>query len=177
MNESRDPLRYDGVTILLHWVIAGLVILLWIVGQVIDEFPRGDPRIAVRSLHILFGLALTLLFPFRVYWRVRKGARLPTAGHGWLDRLAKGGHHLLYLLLGVLLALGCANAWVRGDTIFGLLTIPQFAPGDKELKSLVEGLHGSFANIIIILAAVHALAALGHHYILHDNVLRRMLRN
>jgi cytochrome b561 len=39
----------------------------------------------------------------------------------------------------------------------------------------VENLHETFANALVILAAAHALAAVAHHFILRDGVLRTML--
>jgi cytochrome b561 len=72
-------------------------------------------------------------------------------------------------------ALGITNAWVRGDTLIGLFKIPSLAPGDKALKSLIENLHGTFANVLLIAAGLHALAGLTHHFLLHDDVLSRML--
>ena len=77
------------------------------------------------------------------------------------------------MLLAVLL-LGIANVWVRGDSIFGLFTVPKFSP-DQELRHRVEDLHETAANIVLIVAGLHALAALAHHYFMRDGVLKRML--
>ena len=41
--------RYDNVSILLHWLTAALIILLWIIAQVIDDFAKGTPRGPVGS--------------------------------------------------------------------------------------------------------------------------------
>ena len=69
-----------------------------------------------------------------------------------------------------------ANASARGDQFFDWFTIPKLVPGVAELKKTIEELHGSFANFLLLLAGLHALAALVHHYVLRDGVLRRMLR-
>ena len=166
---------YDAVTIRLHWITAALVAVLWGIAQIIDFFPKGSAKIAVRSLHILPGAVLTLVLLARFYWRMRHGRRLPPENPGILGYLAQGTHYLLYVALAATVALGLANVWVRGDTITGLLTVPQFAPGDQALKRLVEGLHGNFANAILIVACLHAAAALVHQYVLRDTVLSRML--
>ena len=42
-------------------------------------------------------------------------------------------------------------------------------------KRTLEGLHGDFADVVLIVAGLHAAAALVHHYLLRDSVLRRML--
>jgi len=169
------PARYDDRSILLHWITAGLVILLWGIAQVIDFFPRGMPRITVRSLHILLGVTLGVVILLRMAWRASSGWRLPLAAPGFIGYGAKLVHYGLYLLVVATVALGIANVWVRGDSIFGLLTVPKLAPGDQVLKETVEDLHGWFANAVLILAALHAAAALVHHFALRDSVLRRML--
>jgi cytochrome b561 len=47
--------------------------------------------------------------------------------------------------------------------------------GDRALRRLIGDWHALAANAIMIVAALHAAAALFHHYVLHDRVLRRML--
>ena len=51
--------RYDATTIALHWLTAGLVVLLWIIGQTADWAPRGPlqtpavrRKASVRSLRL-----------------------------------------------------------------------------------------------------------------------------
>jgi cytochrome b561 len=53
--------------------------------------------------------------------------------------------------------------------------IPKLVPGDLALKRTLESLHGDFADVVLIVAGLHAAAALAHHYVLRDSVLRRML--
>ena len=167
--------RYDGVSILLHWLTAGLVVILWTLGQTIDFFPKGAPRIDARSTHIVLGATLGLVLIARMLWRASAGRRLPLANSGWLGVTAKVVHYGLYVLVGVTVVLGIFNAWQRGDVLFNVYTIPKLIPGDLVLKRALEDLHGDFADAVLIVAGVHAAAALAHHYLLRDRVLRRML--
>ena len=171
-----EGFRYDKRTIGLHWASATLVVLLWCVGQSIDWFPKGTPRISVRSGHILFGVVLGLLLLFRIWWRSTGGRKLPPAAMTGQQRLASLLHIGLYLLLLTTVSLGIANVWVRGDTIFRLFTVPEFAPGNRELREQVEDAHALVANTVAAAAALHAAIALYHHYVRRDGVLRRMLR-
>jgi len=171
---TRD-LQYDPVTIALHWASAALVALLWLIGQTVDWAPSGPLRVDYRSLHILLGVTLLGVFTARVIWRLSCGRSLPDAGNEFLERVARLTHWTLYLLILAALVLGLANVWVRGDTIFNLFTVPAFDPGNKALRTLIGDWHALAANAILILAGVHAAAALFHHTILRDGVLRRML--
>ncbi|MDE2146639.1 MAG: cytochrome b/b6 domain-containing protein [Burkholderiales bacterium] len=170
------PLRYDRRTIVLHWITAALVLALWLLGQTIDWFPRGAPQVGARSLHITLGATLAVVLALRLRWRLAAAsAKLPPAGAGWLDRLAPRAHQLLYALLLAAVLLGLANAWERGDSIFGLFRIPSFDAADKALRHTIEDWHALAANVLLGLAGLHAAAGLLHHYVFKDDVLRRML--
>lgn len=168
-------LRYDRRTIFLHWLTAGLIVVLWGSAQVIDFFPSGAPRVSVRSTHIALGVVLGLVLVARIVWRSGGGAKLPPADNGWMGLLATGVHYLLYALVALMILCGLVNAWVRGDSVYGLFKLVSFAPGDRATRQFVGGLHELGANLILAAAGLHAAAALLHHFVLRDGVLRRML--
>src|ERR1700730_13217210 len=167
---------YDPRTVRLHWATAVLVTLLWGIAQVIDLFPKGAPKIAARSVHIIIGVLLGVVLVIRIVWRSRSGRRLPPANRGVSGYIARTVHAALYAGLAAAIVLGILNAWARGDSLFGLFHIPKLLPADPQLKPTVEYLHKTFANALVILAAAHGLVAVIHHFILRDGVMRRMLR-
>jgi cytochrome b561 len=167
-------LAYDRRTILLHWLSAALVLGLWTVGQCIDFFPKGDPRVIVRSLHITAGAMLACVLAWRIVWRAQGGRRLPPADAGAKGRLAIGVHHLLYLLLVAVVVAGLAAVWIRGDNLFNLFKVPAFPTTNEDLREEAVDLHGLIANVLLVVAGLHAAAAVWHHRVLHDGVLRRM---
>jgi cytochrome b561 len=165
---------YDHLTVVLHWLTALLVVSLWSVGQTIDWFPKGVPRTTARSMHILFGALLSLVLAYRIGWRATGGRRLPKADRGALQVLATTTHVALYVLLVSTVLLGLTNAWVRGDSLFGVWTIPAFDPSNRGLRETIEEIHGLSANVLLGVAAFHAAAALVHHYVWKDRLVRRM---
>ena len=165
--------HYDQATIALHWVTSALVAVLWVMGQTADYVPRGAWRSGYWSLHVVLGFALTFVIVARLAWRSGFGRTLPPADPGALEAFAKATHYLLYILLATVLALGIANALVRGFDLFGILKLPQI--GDPEWRRPINNWHGLAANAILFLALFHAAAALFHHYVRRDCVLRRML--
>ncbi len=167
-------LRHDSTTITLHWITALLVVLLWTIGQTVDVFPNGPLRIDYRSVHIVLGMVLGGVLSARLGWRLTH-AMLPPLHDGWLLTIARATHRLLYALLIAAVALGVANVWVRGDSIFNAFRVPAYEPGNRDLMHLVGGWHAMAANAVLIVAGVHAAAALFHHYILRDATLRRMI--
>jgi Acyl transferase domain/Prokaryotic cytochrome b561 len=100
-----------------------------------------------------------------------------TTVHRAVAQDVRGGrltHWILYGLMIVTVTLGVSNAWARGDSIFNLFKIPQLVPGDHALVQLIGDWHALGANAIMIVAGLHAAAALFHHYVLRDATLRRM---
>lgn len=166
--------RYDATSVALHWITAVLVVSLWVIAHFIDDFPRGPARTNMRSVHILLGALLASILIYRIYWRARSGRAMPPINSGALAVVTRLGHISLYVVLIATIALGVTNAWVRGDSFFGVWTIPSIAPGDRALRKQVGDLHELAANTILIVAGVHALIALTHHFILRDATLRRM---
>ncbi|HEY6432466.1 MAG TPA: cytochrome b/b6 domain-containing protein, partial [Acetobacteraceae bacterium] len=171
---SQDQIaRYDGPTIVFHWLTAALVGTLWVIGQTVN-FPARAWRVDYRSVHIVLGAMLICVLAARLVWRLSGGLAVPPDRHRLLAAGAKAIHWTLYLLLTVTLGLGVTYAWARGDSIFNLFRIPSFAPGNRTLISQIGGWHALAANAVLILAGLHAIAALSHHYVLRDEVLARM---
>ncbi len=167
--------KYDRRSIALHWITAALVLTLWALGQTIDEFAKGTPRMTVRSLHVCLGLLLATIFIARMAWRMSGGTRKPASDPGAAGVAARWVHFLLYLLLGSTLILGIVTEWMRGDLLFGLFQMSNFDKPIHDLSEQVMDVHGFCANALLILAGLHAAGALVHHYLLHDTVLLRML--
>lgn len=174
-NDDAQAARYDRATIAFHWITAVLVVALWCLGQTLDWFPRGAPRLAALSTHISLGVALAGVLLARLFWRGSAGRHLPPADPGALGVLAQLAHTALYLLLIAVVGLGLGLEWLRGDSIFGLFSLPGLAPTDRAVRHAFTGLHSLLANAVLIVAGLHALAALAHHYVLRDSVLRRMV--
>lgn len=166
--------QYDKTTITFHWLTAGLIAAQWGLAQIIDLFPAGSPRVAARSAHIAVGVVIVLVLFARATWRGTRGRRLPSADRGPLHVVAKATHWSLYALLAAALALGIVTTWARGDSIFGLFTVPKLDPSTPTLGEQMVGIHGTVVTILLLLAALHAGAAMTHHYLWRDGVLRRM---
>lgn len=164
--------RYDRTTIVLHWLTAILVIVQWIIGRTTGLLPRGPVRVDIWSVHVLLGVCITVVFIARIVWRLRHGRRLPGIGTP-VERVAASFVHIaLYVVLGIVLALGFANTYVHGFPLFNVLTLP----GKQDMATIlrVNGWHGLAANVFAALVLLHTLAALFHHYVQRDDVMRRM---
>jgi cytochrome b561 len=166
--------RYGAIPQLFHWVVVALVIMAWLLGQFIDDLPHG-----ALSIHIALGLGVLVLLVARLAWRVADPPPEPepTVLGSWLDHAGRAAHYLLYLLLALVPVAGIIAQFARGDavSIFGLYEIASPWVKDRAFARSVTEVHEILANTLVILAGLHAVAALVHHWILRDRTLARML--
>lgn len=170
--------RYDRVTRIFHWLTAAIVIFLFASAHIWENLAKGtDLRRGLQSVHISLGIALAALILARIVWRVFVGTHLPAHGSRATRLLAKLGHLALYALLLAQIVLGFLFRWAQGERFefFGWFAIPAPVTISHDLAHTFGGLHDTVAWVIIILAGLHACAALIHHAVLKDPTLRRML--
>lgn len=166
--------RYDATTIALHWIVAVLIAAQWVIGQTIDSMPKGAIKLDYTGLHLTIGVLIGAALLFRLAWRAGPGRRLPPADRAALHVLAKTTHWGFYVLIGATVALGITFALAWGVPIYTVARIHGFAAGNRPLARSLLHWHGTLADAVLILAALHACAALFHHYILGDRLIRRM---
>jgi cytochrome b561 len=171
---SNNATKYDTVTILFHWLIALLVVVQFIGAQTIDWFPSGPLRIEARSFHIAGGLTLTAVLVLNFLWRRSAGRQLPPPGNRVLTFLANAVQGLLSLLILAQVLVGIVLASTRADAVFSYFTIPSPTAGNKALAEQILQVHGGIALAILVLAGIHAFAALAHYFLWNDGVLDRV---
>jgi cytochrome b561 len=170
--------RYDRPTIVLHWLTAALVLLLFGSAWLWNNTPRDwHWHPPLEALHVSMGILFAAVLLARIGWRLLRGRRLGAADTGLAGWLSKTVHFVLYLLLGLQAGLGFALRWLQGEafTFFGLFPIPDPLTPDRAAAHFLEGLHNYIGWSIIVVAGGHAAAALIHHFVLRDRVLPRML--
>ena len=113
----------------------------------------------------------------RIVWRVGPGRRLPSAASGITEFAAELVHYALYALLVCVVVLGFCFRWSQHVPLsfFGWFVVPAPYPFGEDQEQLMDNLHYWAATAAVILASGHAGAALFHQYVLHDDLLRRML--
>ena len=117
------------------------------------------------------------MFVLRAAWRLSAGRRLPPAATGWLRVAGTGMHGLLYALMAAQIVLGFLFRWAQGEpfAFFGLFDAHADRRSTASSAASSAACTTRWPGCIIVLALLHALAGLFHHYFLRDGVLRRML--
>ena len=171
--------RYDPVARALHWLVAGLAVVVVALGLAIPGAPREtDSRALLMLLHRSVGLSILALMVLRALWRL---GHQPPPLPGHLPRIealaAHADHALLYLLFLIMPLSGYLNAAAAGHWVsfFGIVAIPPLAPENDRLSHIADAVHLAGQFLIYALVAVHVAAALMHAVVRRNGILERML--
>lgn len=168
--------RYDRVARALHWSVAALILATFALGLTVDDFPKSW-KYAVTELHKVIGVAILLLVLLRVAWRLSHPVAPAAELSVGMRRAGGAGHAALYLLMLAVPAVGLAYSLLRGQGLdLGFAAFPPLMEAAARTVSRpVKEVHELAAYALVGFAGLHALAALWHHLVLRDSVLRRML--
>jgi len=170
--------RWGAVAQLLHWLIVALIITQFTLATLFDDLPPSARKLALLARHKSVGITILMLAVLRLLWRWGNPTPpLPDTLRPWERSLARLTHALLYLLLFAVPLAGWTMSSARGFPVswFGFFTLPDLVPKNKALYEVLVTTHGILAWTLGVVAIIHMLAALKHHFVLKDDVLRRML--
>jgi cytochrome b561 len=168
--------RPTGIVV-MHWLTVLFLCLGVSLILIRDEVDGRAMRMWLLEGHRHFGLFILMLFFARVALRIRLG-KLPSEGNiSWPIRTAAASTHAaLYavLLAQPLLGWALSNAEGKPVHLFGA-TLPNLVGADEDLADQLTAWHLDVAWLLLGLISLHVSAALWHHFVLRDGVLRRML--
>ncbi|HVK91681.1 MAG TPA: cytochrome b/b6 domain-containing protein [Mycoplana sp.] len=166
----------------LHWLIALLILGLIGLGFVMRR-TAIDPALqfSLYQWHKSIGLVVLGLAVLRglIWFVARHPAPVPSLGP--IERRASLATHLALALLCLVVPVA---GWAIASTtplniptfFFDLVVIPPLPLGRSEAgEDFWSLVHAGTAYLLLALAALHAAAALYHHFVRDDEVLLRML--
>ena len=170
-------LRYGGLAIAFHWLLALAIVGAFSVGFYMADLPFSPFRLKLYNWHKWAGVTILALSALRLLWRLahRPPPDLPMPV--WQAKVAHLTHGLFYALFFAVPLAGWAYSSAAGFPIvwFGVLALPDFVPKDKALAETLKELHGLLAYGMAALVLTHLAGALKHHLIDKDGLLLRML--
>lgn len=178
MRLRNDERKFGVIAQALHWSVAALVLSLLPIGFYMSDLPLGFERFRYVEWHKSLGLAVIALMIGRTLWRIfNPPPALPSELPTWEHRAARLTHYAIYALLFLQTAIGMSMVWAANSplTFFGWFALPSPISPDPGIKELAKESHELIAFAIIFLVVMHVGAALRHHFVLKNNILRRML--
>ncbi|CAA0105893.1 Cytochrome b561 [Zhongshania aliphaticivorans] len=171
--------RYGWISMGLHWLMALVVIAMFALGIWMRELSYYDPWYQdAPAIHKSIGIILFTLLIGRIIWR---NINIRPLDDPALKRWERITSHLAHFALyGLMLALMVAGYLIstadgRPIQVFDWFSVPATLYGIAEQEDIAGEIHEILAWALILLAGVHALAALKHHFINRDSTLLKML--
>ena len=175
------PNHWGPIVIALHWLNAVAIVSLLALGLYMTRADFDAARkFDLYQLHKALGWLTLVLTVARLVVRASTPAPPPLATISpMMNGLARAVHVALYALA---LIVGLSG-WVRISSaiipipidLFGFVNVPDIAPMNRELSDAMASAHRVAAYALAALVALHAAAALQHHFIDGDATLRRMI--
>ncbi|EOS9873056.1 cytochrome b [Vibrio parahaemolyticus] len=161
----------------MHWLSALCIIGLFAVGlwmvdlSYYSEWYRTAPH-----YHRSVGILLAILIVVRIVWK-HVTASPKVEGSRFEVVAAKAAHVVMYLLLLTIFVSGylISTSDGRGIEVFNWFTVPGAGELFSGQSDIAGEIHFYAAWAVILIAGLHAVAALKHHFIDKDNTLRKML--
>lgn len=169
--------RYSRVAMGLHWLIGLMIFVSLGVGLYMVDLSLSPTKLRLYSWHKWAGVTIFTLVLVRCLWRLSHAVPpLPDPMPRWQRLVAEGTHYLLYALMIAIPLAGWLMSSAKGfqTVYFGVLPIPDLLAKNKELGETLTLVHRYLNYTMIAIISTHTGAALKHHFVDKDDILRRM---
>lgn len=172
--------RYNNLSRFFHWLIAGMIVTQFLLAELAESAKHNDKlleQLALLANHKSIGITVLVLAIFRLLYRFSsKPPALPNVMPRWQKLASHFSHFTLYGLLFAMPISGWLMSSAKAYSVswFNLFSLPDFVAPDESLANLLHSVHHYLAEALFVIAVLHIAAALKHHFIDKDDVLRRM---
>jgi cytochrome b561 len=169
---------FDRITRLMHWLTAGLMLLVFVLAFSIDIAASRDSHTALLQLHRSIGLTIWVLTMARFVWRCfAKYPNWPGDMSHAMRVVAMASEYALYALLVTQPILGLLQTSAHGDhvNLFFIGELPALIEKNRPLAQHLLTAHKAVGFALLSLIALHVSAALFHHFWRRDDTLTAML--
>ena len=177
MPMQNSETHYGVIAIILHWVMAILLIGLLVFGLYMVGLPISLEKLKFYGWHKEYGILALILVIIRIIWRFTNIT--PRLSLPLLEKLAARTVH--WAFYGFMFAMPMTGWLITSAaglpvSFFGLFVLPNLVSSNDDLMKLFQEIHKWLGYGLIATIILHASAALKHHFINKDDILRRMLK-
>ena len=172
--------RFSNTAIFLHWCVAGLIVSQFVLAKLAENARHHDKileQLALLANHKSLGITILVLALIRLAYRLATPTLAPpTTMSRWQISASKVSHVLLYGFLFALPLSGWLMSSAKAYSVswFNLVALPDAVAPNKGLAEFLQTSHYYLAEALFVIALIHILAAIKHHFIDKDDVLKRM---
>lgn len=157
--------------------MALLIIGLLAIGLYMSDLPASAAKFKLYDLHKATGILVLMLAVARLGWRFSNSS--PSLEHiaVWEARIATTLQWVFYALMIAMPLTGWFMSSASNHPVhfFGLAVLPDLIATNKNAADFFHTLHVIIGYSLIVLIVLHTSAALKHHFINKDDILKRML--
>lgn len=179
MNCKNTRNRYGALPMGLHWIMFLLLVAVYAAINLHGYQPKGSAlRAAMLNWHFGLGLCVLVLVAVRIVVRFSSGPipLITPPIPRWHKCLAGLMHFALYAFMLGMPVLGWIAISAKGSPVYFFgWPLPMLIGPDRALYKSLKDIHEILGTLGYYLIGLHAAAALGRHYLMRDDTLRRML--
>ncbi len=172
-------IKYPLLGRLLHWVTALLIIALFVSGWYMVELDYYSSWYqTLPELHFTGGVVLLLLWSLVLLRLIIYKKHDFGSSHNKFERMtAQWVKRLFYILVVVMVVTGYLIATGQGEplVLFELVKLPAISHFTADQIDTMGLIHEYTSYTLMVMALLHALGALKHHFIDKDDTLKRMI--
>lgn len=168
---------YGIVSKVFHWLLFLMLTFSIVAGNFLASMPKGAEKLQAAGMHKSFGAILLLLILMRLVWRLINVTPKDLEGTTAMQAfMAKAMHWVLYVLMLAQPLSGIIMSQAAGYPVsfFGLFEFPVLLNKNPSLAKFALGIHGTVWILLVLAVIGHVGAALYHHFIKKDEVLKQM---
>ena len=179
MQLKNQPQTYGWISILMHWTIALAVFGTFALGfWMVDLDYYSTWYHDAPNIHKSVGVLLVMAMLARFFWNQFNPKPKALTASNLQKSVAKTVHVVLYLLIFFIGVSGylISTAESQPISVFNWFEVPAWFTPFADQADIAGDIHKWLGYSLMGLVALHAFAALKHHYINKDNTLKRMLK-
>ncbi len=171
-----DRLQYGTTAKVLHWLVAALLLVQYLIGWLMPDIHRGPPGTPM-TLHISFGILILIVVALRFAWRLTHPVAPESSLAPWQRLGSEAMHWLLYVLVLATTLTGWLFTSFRGWSIsfFYLVPLPMLSSNNPAAVKYIDGWHQAAEWTLLVAIGLHVAFALIHIFIYRDRIMQRML--
>ncbi|QID17362.1 cytochrome B [Nitrogeniibacter mangrovi] len=172
-----NGLGYSPITLVMHWIVAALLLSIIGLGIAIPQIGDEARRVDLEQLQNLLGTLLFLVSIYRLWARVTSYQPLPVGTPHPIEVIVSRSVAVAMALAMVLLPIA---VWLYRSAagvaieLPGGFSIPALIGPSQPVKDVVGILFNIGATAFLAGLGLHIFGALKSHFVLKNDVLKRM---